>query len=113
LVDALGGAGDCGILQAKGVIGGGKSLPSTATSGSATKASSTTIAKPGSSILDPGISLVPALAKFAFDRDTRDGAGMAPQGVESLLALAIATSRKTGTKNDSTGSDNAHSSHGD
>jgi hypothetical protein len=78
LVDALGGAGDCGILKAEGVIGGRKSMPSPAASGSAAKASPAAIGGQGSSVLDPGVSMVPTLAKAAFDRDTRDGAGMAP-----------------------------------
>ncbi len=78
LVDALGGAGDCGILQAEGIAGGRESMSSSAASGSATKASPAAIAGQGSSLLDPGVSMVPALAKATFDRDTRNGARMAP-----------------------------------
>ena len=75
---ALGGAGDCGILQAEGIAGGRESMSSSAASGSATKASPAAIAGQGSSLLDPGVSMVPALAKATFDRDTRNGARMAP-----------------------------------
>ncbi len=66
-------------------------MPSSAASGSATKASAATIAGPGPPVLNPGIPVVPALAKIAFDRDTGNGPGMAPKGVESLLALAFPT----------------------
>ena len=55
-----------------------KSLPSTATIGSATKASPAAIEGQRWSFLDTGVSMVPALAKAAFDRDTRNGARMAP-----------------------------------
>jgi hypothetical protein len=75
---ALGGAGDCGILQAEGIAGGRESMSSSTASGSATKASPAAIAGQGSSLLDPGVSMVPALAKATFDRDTRNGARMAP-----------------------------------
>ena len=41
------------------------------------------------------------LAKVAFDRDSRNSDGMAPKGVESLLALAFSTHTTIGTQNDS------------
>ena len=78
MISVLGIAGDSGILQAEGIFGGRKSLSSPATSGSATKASATAITGQGSPLLDPGVSMVAALAKTTFDRDTRNGAGMAP-----------------------------------
>ena len=65
-------------------------MSSSAASGSAAKISSATIAGQGSSVLDPGNEVVPALAQIAFDCDAWDGPGMAPKGVESLLALAFA-----------------------
>ncbi len=64
-------------------------MPPSAASGSATKASAATIAEPGSSVLNPGIPVVPALAKIDYDRDTGNGPGMEPKGVERLLALAF------------------------
>jgi len=72
-----------------------------AASGSAAKTSPATITGQGSSVLDPGIPLVPTLAKVAFDRDFRNSHGMAPKGVESLLALAFSTHTTIGTQNDS------------
>ncbi len=88
-------------------------MPPPADSGFATKASAATIAGPGSSVLDPGIPVVPTLAKVAFDRDTGNGSGMAPKGMESLLALAFSTQRTIGTKTHSAGREASHSSHGD
>ena len=61
------------------------------------KASAATIAGQGSSVLDPGIPVAPALAKIACDRDTGNGSGMAPKGLESLLALAFSAQRTIGT----------------
>ncbi len=84
-----------------------------ADSGSATKASAATIAGQGPSVLDPGIPVVPALAKIACDRDTGNGSGMAPKGVESLLALAFSAQSTIGTKIHSVGREASHSSHGD
>jgi hypothetical protein len=72
-----------------------------AASGSAAKTSPATITGQGPSVLDPGIPLVPTLAKIAFDRDSRNSDGMAPKGVESLLALAFSTHTTIGTQNDS------------
>ncbi len=88
-------------------------MPPPADSGYLTKASAATIAGQGSSVLDPGIPVVPALAKIAFDRDTGNGSGMAPKGVESLLALAFPAQKTIGTKNYSVGREASHSSHGD
>ncbi len=88
-------------------------MPPSADFGSATKASATTITGQGTSVLDPGIPVVPAVAKIACDRDTGNGSGMAPKGVESLLALAFSTQRTIGTKTHSAGREASHSSHGD
>ena len=88
-------------------------MPPSADSGSATKASAATIAGQGPSVLDSGIPVVPALAKIACDRDTGNGPGMAPKGLESLLALAFSTQRTIGTKNHSAGREASNSSHGD
>ena len=87
-------------------------MPPPAASGSAPKASPATIAGPGSSVLDPRIPVVPTLAKIACDRDPGSGSGMAPKGVESLLALAFSTQRTIGTKKHSAGREASHSSHG-
>ncbi len=84
-----------------------------ADSGSGTKASAATIAGQGSSVLDPGIPVVPALAKIALDRDTGNGSGMAPKWLESLLALVFSTQRTIGTKNHPVGREASRSSHGD
>ncbi len=87
-------------------------MPPSAASGSATKASPAAIAGPGSPVPDPGIPVMPALAKIASDRDTGNGPGMAPKGVESLLALAFSMQRTIRTTNNSAGREASHSSHG-
>ena len=113
MIGALGGAGCRDNFQVEGIAGGRKSMPSPAASGSAAKASPAAVGGQGSSVLDPGVSMVAAVAKIPFDRDTRDGAGMASQGMESLLALAFETSATIGTTTNSAEINGAHSSHGD
>jgi hypothetical protein len=62
----------------------------------------------GPSVLDPGFSMVPALAKPVFDRDTGYGPAMAPQRMENLLALALQTWRTIRAKVDSARGEGAH-----
>ncbi len=64
------GLGNCVILQVEDVAGSGKSLSSSAASGYAAEAAAVT--GQGPPLLDSGFSMVPALARAAFDRDTRN-----------------------------------------
>ena len=110
---AVDGLGNCVFLRVEGVAGSGKSLSSSAASGYAAQAPAAAVTGQGPPLLDSGFSMVPALAKAAFDRDTRNRPAMAPQRMESLLALAVATARPTGPQADFAGGEGAHSSHGD
>jgi hypothetical protein len=57
--------------------------------------------------------MVAGLAKAALDRETRNGPAMAPQWMESLLALAVSTATTIWPQTDFARGESAHSSHGD
>jgi hypothetical protein len=65
--------GDCGLLQAAGVLGGGEHLPATATAGARAPTASASNSRRRPALLGVGVPLVRRLAKVLVDRETRDG----------------------------------------
>ena len=85
----MGGVGNFALLSCESLLGRGEPLPAAAGRAPSAAALSATAEGCRSTVLDSGSALVLGLAEVAGHREARNSVGLAPQGVESLLALAV------------------------
>ena len=93
----MGVVGGLGPPSFAGRLGRGEPMPAAATAGSSAPAPTATSERRRSAVLDPRLPLVLELAELPAHREARNSVGLAPQGVEGALALAVTSAAEEGT----------------
>jgi hypothetical protein len=83
------GLGHCGDFQAKGAANRRKPLSAAAVGCAAAAASAASLDRRRSALLDPGKPMVQRLASSVADCETGNSSGLAANGLEGVLEVAI------------------------